>query len=71
MLPDAICPEPSLLSFHFVPLVIDPSLPSETLPLLMAPVAITHPPILFEVPKLTMQLPEASVAHNPKSVSLL
>ena len=31
MLPEATCPEPSLFSFHFVPFVMEPSLPSEML----------------------------------------
>ena len=62
MLPDAICPEPSLFSFHFVPFVTEPSLPSETFPLVMAAVPITHPAIWFEEPRLATQAPALFVA---------
>ena len=71
ILPEAICPEPSLLSFHFVPFVIEPSLPSDTLPLLIADDVIAHPAILFDEPSDTMQVPAESVAQKPKSELLL
>ena len=61
MFPLAICPEPSLLSFHFVPLVIEPSLPRYTLFLYTCVVLIVQPAILLLEPKWTMTVPLESV----------
>ena len=61
MLPEAICPEPSLFSFHFVELMIEPSLPSYTLPLRMEVVSIVQPAMLLLEPSCATQYPALSV----------
>ena len=62
MFPAAICPDPSLFSFHLVELVIDPSLPSDTLPLRMEPVSIVQPAMLLLEPNRATQFPAEFVA---------
>ena len=71
MFPEAICPLPSLFNFHFVPLVIEPSLPSTMFPLRMEEVSTVQPAILFWDPKRATHVPVLFVAYNPKSLSLL